>query len=122
MKLDFNSEKPIFMQICDGIEDAIITGAYPEETQVPSTTEIAAAFKINPATALKGMNALVESEILYKKRGIGMFVSAGAKQRIIEKRRSAFYEEYVQKLAAEAKKLGLSAAEVAALVVKSMKE
>ncbi len=116
MKLDFSSDKPIYLQIMQEIEDAIFTGAFAEETQVPSTTEISVAFQINPATVLKGMNMLVEEEMLYKKRGVGMFVKEGALQKIREKRQDQFYEAFVQSLVAEARKLGWTKQEVLALI------
>lgn len=99
--------KPIFVQIAEQIEDDIIDGVYPAETQVPSTNEFAAFYRINPATAGKGVNLLVDAGILYKKRGIGMFVSDGARERLVAKRRDAFRDEYVRPLLAEAAKLGI---------------
>ena len=99
--------KPIFVQIAEQIEDDIIDGVYPAETQVPSTNEFAAFYRINPATAGKGVNLLVDAGILYKKRGIGMFVSDGARERLVAKRRDAFRDEYVRPLLVEAAKLGI---------------
>ena len=78
MTFDFDSEVPIYLQDAEEIQDAILCGAYPEDTQVPSTTEISVTYKINPATVLKGMTLLTEEGVLYKKRGVGMFVSPGA--------------------------------------------
>ena len=106
MKLD--GDKPIFIQLAEGLEDAILSGAYQEETQIPSTTEISVGYKINPATALKGINILVDDEIVYKKRGLGMFVTKGATQKIMEKRKETYYENYVIPLIAEAGKIGLT--------------
>ena len=74
--------RPIFLQIAEQIENSIIDGSLAEETQVPSTNELAAFHRINPATAAKGVNQLVDDGILYKKRGIGMFVSAGARAKL----------------------------------------
>src|SRR3954465_2123708 len=108
--------KPIFVQIAEQIENDIIDGVYPDETQVPSTNEFAAFYRINPATALKGVNLLVDDGILYKKRGIGMFGAEGAQARIVTKRRDQFSEEYVRPLVQEAEKLGISSAELAAMV------
>ena len=99
--------KPIFVQIAEQIENDIIDGVYPAETQVPSTNEFAAFYRINPATAGKGVNLLVDDGILYKKRGIGMFVADGARERLIAKRRDAFRDEYLRPLLAEAAKLGI---------------
>ena len=108
MKIDFDDERPIFLQIAENIEDAILSGAFPEETQIPSTTEISVTYKINPATALKGMNMLVDTGIIYKKRGVGMFVSKGAAKQLMEKRKDQFYEAYVLKMLDEAKRLNVT--------------
>ena len=112
----FAEEKPIFLQIAERLEDAVLTGAFPEESRLPSTTEIAAAYRINPATALKGVSLLVEEGVAYKQRGIGMFVSKGARSLIEEKRRRAFFEGFVLPMAAEAKKLGLSEQETVSMI------
>src|SRR3954468_23904072 len=100
--------KPIFVQIAEQIENDIIDGVYPAESQVPSTNEFAAFFRINPATAGKGVNLLVDEGILYKKRGIGMFVAEGARAQLVAKRRDQFSTQYVRPLIEEAAKLGIS--------------
>jgi GntR family transcriptional regulator len=112
MLLDFNSEKPIYIQLAEAMEDDILRGIFPEEAQVPSTTEISVTFKINPATAGKGINLLVDEDILYKKRGVGMFVCEGAKERILQKRRKDFYDNFIRVLLEEAAKLNFSREEV----------
>lgn len=108
MPQNFSEEKPIFLQIAERMEDAVLSGAFPEESQLPSTTEISAVYRVNPATALKGINLLVEEGVAYKRRGIGMFVSEGARVLVSEKRQKLFYENYVLPLISEAKKLGLT--------------
>ncbi|WP_308633821.1 GntR family transcriptional regulator [Paenibacillus silvisoli] len=108
MGIMMDDSRPIFVQIAERIEDDIIAGGLPEESQVPSTNQFAAFYGINPATAAKGVNLLVDEEILYKKRGIGMFVATGAKARLMEKRREQFYEQYVVTMIQEAEKLGIS--------------
>jgi DNA-binding transcriptional regulator YhcF (GntR family) len=112
LKLDFNNDKPIYLQLSEGLEDAILAGAYEEETQIPSTTEISITYKINPATALKGINKLVDNGIVYKKRGLGMFVSTGAKEKILDQRKVDFFESYIKTLVSEAKKLSITKAEI----------
>jgi len=102
-----DDSRPIFQQIAEQIENDIIAGALPEETQVPSTNEFAAFLRINPATAGKGVGLLVDAGILYKKRGIGMFVASGARARLIAERRERFRDQYVAPLIAEARKLGI---------------
>src|ERR1700712_4828250 len=103
-----DENRPIFQQIAEQIENDIISGALPEETQVPSTNEFAAFHRINPATAGKGVNLLVDEGILYKKRGIGMFVAEGSRAVIATRRRDRFETEYVRPLIIEAAKLGLT--------------
>ena len=105
MNINFESEKPIYIQIAEELEDAILSGAFAEQSQVPSTTEISVTYKINPATVLKGINILVDGNILYKKRGLGMFVQDGATQVIQTKRQQAFFEGYIVNLISEATKL-----------------
>jgi GntR family transcriptional regulator len=108
MKLDHASEKPIFIQLAEGIEENILKSIYEEETQIPSTTEVSTTLKVNPATANRGVNLLVEEGIIYKKRGVGMFVSTGARQKIIARRRQAFYDDFLMPLLEEARNLGLT--------------
>ncbi|MCI2056921.1 MAG: GntR family transcriptional regulator [Oscillibacter sp.] len=112
----FNEEKPIFLQLAEQLEEGILSGAYPEEGQVPSITEYAANYKINPATALKGINLLVDRNLLYKKRGVGMFVAAGAQEKLLGERRERFYHDYIEKLVREARHLGLSAAQLSEML------
>ena len=114
--MNFDGEKPIYLQIAEQIEDAILTEAFPEETQIPSTTEISVTYKMNPATALKGINLLVDAGTVYKKRGLGMFVARGAKKKIMEKRKQEFYNRYIVSLLEEAGKLGISRRELAAML------
>lgn len=122
MMFNFDDEKPIYLQLAEGLKDAILSGAFPEETQVPSTTEISVSYKINPATALKGVNLLVEDGILYKKRGVGMFVEEGAIEKILEGRQSAFFDVYIKTLLAEAQKLHMTKADIIKMIEKGFEE
>jgi DNA-binding transcriptional regulator YhcF (GntR family) len=99
--------RPLFVQIAEQIEGSIIDGTLPEEGQVPSTNELAAFHRINPATAAKGVHQLVADGVLYKRRGIGMFVSSGARARLRERRREEFARAFIGPLLAEARKLGM---------------
>ena len=116
MKHMLDEDKPLFNQICQMIEDEIIRGRLREGEQAPSTNQLAAFYRINPATVMKGINLLVDEGILYKKRGIGMFVADGAKQRLMENRKAIFFQEKVAALLNEAEKLGISSAEVIAMI------
>jgi GntR family transcriptional regulator len=113
-----DDSRPIFLQIAEAIENDILAGNLREESQVPSTNEFAAFYRINPATAGKGVNLLVDDGILYKKRGIGMFVAAGSQARLATKRRDEFEAEYVRPLVAEAAKLGLTQAQLISMIQK----
>lgn len=114
-------EKPIFIQIAEQLEDSIFTGIFPEETKIPSTNEISALLNINPHTVLKGMNMLVDEEIIYKKRGLGMFVKEGAVFKIRQKRQGQFYHQYVEALIEEARKLEMTKDEIIALIERGFK-
>jgi len=112
MKIPLDENKLIYMQIAEAIEDAIISGELNEGDQVYSTNQFARLYGINPATAAKGINLLVEEGILYKKRGIGMFVAEGARNMIVGKRKTQFIEDYISKLIREAEKLNISKEEL----------
>ena len=105
-------QKSIYLQISEMIETDILRGILLEEEQVPSTNELAKLYTINPATAAKGVNLLVDGGILYKRRGIGMFVATGARDKILAKRRAAFAENYIAPLLAEARSLDISKEEL----------
>ena len=111
-----DESRPIFLQIAEQLENDIIAGTLPEESQVPSTNELAAFLRINPATAGKGVNLLVDAGILYKKRGIGMFVASGARDRLVAARREQFRDQYLVPLLAEAAKLDISAEQLAGMI------
>lgn len=121
MEMLIDDSRPIFVQIAERIEDDIIEKRLPEETQVPSTNQFASFYQINPATAAKGVNLLVEQGILYKKRGIGMFVASGARTRLIEKRKAQFYNQFVVTILQEAEKLGITPEQLTEMILKGVK-
>lgn len=108
--------KPLFLQIAEQIEDSIVDGSLAEEAQAPSTNELAAFYRINPATAAKGVAMLSEKGVLNKRRGIGMFVAAGARELLLTERRAIFADRYIDPLLAEARTLGLGAEDLADLL------
>lgn len=108
--------RALFLQIAEAIEDSIVDGSLAEEAQAPSTNELAAFYRINPATAAKGVAMLTEKGVLYKKRGIGMFVTEGARTLLLSERRSAFADRYIDPLLAEARTLGLGPEDLADLL------
>jgi DNA-binding transcriptional regulator YhcF (GntR family) len=108
--------RPLFRQIADQLEGAIVDGSLAEEAQAPSTNELAAFHRINPATAAKGINQLVADGVLYKRRGIGMFVAEGARALLLERRREDFARQFVAPLMAEARKLGMDAEQVKKMI------
>lgn len=108
--------RALFLQIAESVEDSIVDGTLAEDSRAPSTNELAAFYRINPATAAKGVNMLVDKGVLVKRRGIGMFVAPGARDQLRGERRAAFADRYIQPLLAEARTLGLSPDDLAQLV------
>lgn len=119
MKLVLNDEEPIYIQIAKAIEDEVLEASIEEEMQIPSTNELAKMYQINPATVLKGINLLVDQEILYKKRGIGMFVKEGAKKIIQTRRKENFKDIVIENFLKEAKKLGINKEELIHMILES---
>jgi GntR family transcriptional regulator len=107
---------PLFAQVADRLAAEIADGGLTEGERVPSTNELASFYRINPATAAKGINLLADDGLLEKRRGIGMFVAAGARQRLLGQRREQFVERYVRPLLTEAIRLGLGHEELIALI------
>lgn len=116
MKIQQDDIRPIFIQIAAGIEDDILNDLLNAEDQAYSQNQIARQFNINPATAAKGLNVLVEEGILYKKRGVGMYVSANAKEIIRKKRKEKFISSMLAELVQEAKKLNIDKEELKAMI------
>ena len=111
-------EKSLYIQISEMIENDILRDVLLEEERVPSTNELARLYSINRATAAKGINLLVDNGILYKKRGIGMFVSKGAKESIMKKRKNEFADKFLKTLLIEADSLGITKEELIAMIEK----
>jgi DNA-binding transcriptional regulator YhcF (GntR family) len=107
---------PLFVQIAEQLADDIVGGTFAEGARVPSTNELAAFYRINPATAAKGINLLVDDGVLEKRRGIGMFVAAGAQEQLRAGRRKRFAEQYVDPMLAEADRLGIDTDTLVSLI------
>ena len=103
----FDGRDPIYVQIADHIRHEILSGALQEDEQVMSTTQFATTYRINPATAAKAFTQLVDEGVLYKRRGIGMFVAPDARARLGEQRRQRFFTDVVAPAVAEARMLGI---------------
>ena len=103
----FDDSSPIYRQIADQIRDDVISGVLAEEEQVMSTNQYAAFHRINPATAAKAFQQLVDEGVLYKRRGIGMFVAADAPERLRAERRARFFDDVLAPAIAEAERLGI---------------
>lgn len=108
----FDGREPIYHQIAEAIRGEILSGALQEEEQVMSTTQYATTYRINPATAAKAFAQLVAEGVLYKKRGVGMFVVTGAADALRHQRRQAFFAERLDPVITEAELLGISAKEL----------
>jgi GntR family transcriptional regulator len=110
---------PIFSQIAERLADEIAEGTLAEGDQVPSTNELAAFYRINPATAAKGINVLTDNGLVEKRRGIGMFVASGARERLLNDRRKRFAQRYVEPMVAEAARLRIDTEALLSMVRES---
>ena len=110
---------PLFAQVADRLAGEIADGGLAEGERVPSTNELAAFYRINPATAAKGINVLADDGLLEKRRGIGMFVATGARQRLQARRRAEFTQRYVKPLLTEATRLGIGTDKLFALILEA---
>jgi len=110
---------PLFVQIADRLAGEIADGGLAEGARVPSTNELAAFYRLNPATAAKGINVLADDGLLEKRRGIGMFVATGARQRLLARRRAEFTRRHVEPLLTEAIRLGIDTDELFTLIRKA---
>jgi GntR family transcriptional regulator len=111
---------PLFAQIAEQLAGEIADGSLVEGERVPSTNEFASFYRINPATAAKGINVLVDEGLLEKRRGVGMFVAAGARKRLLAKRRQQFADQFVEPLVTEARRLEIDADTLTTLVRESL--
>lgn len=118
MKYDFDPDRPIYIQIKEIVENQIINEQLKEGEQAPSTTQLVNFYKVNHITVAKGINQLVDAGILYKKRGIGMFVERGAREKLITERRNTFIDDYIVTLVREANKLGFTETDIISLIRK----
>lgn len=121
MEFNYSSNTPLYIQVANQIKEAILIGSFPAGQQVPSTTEIAKNFNMNPATVLKGMNLLVTESILEKKRGIGMFVSYGALEKVKNEKKESFFVEQIETLISDARKINLTKNDVIYLIERGYK-
>lgn len=113
---NLDNNKPIYLQIREKIEDQIVTGLLKEGDQAPSTNQLVNFYKVNHVTVSKGVNQLVDEGILFKKRGVGMFVAEGAKEKLIQQRKEKFIEDHLIKLVEEANILGITEDELIDLI------
>lgn len=111
-----NDSQPVFLQIMETIESDIITGVYKTDDLIISTTQISKVYAVNPTTAVKAISKLTDAGILYKKRGIGMCVAEGAREKITMRRRDVFLNQTIDALLAEAKTLGISLDELVSVI------
>ena len=111
-----DSDRPIFIQIMEMIEDDIIADVYKPDDIIISTTQISKLYSVNPTTAVKSISNLTDEEILYKKRGIGMCVTKEAKSKILGRRKHEFYNRTISSMLGEAKKLGISKVDIIKMI------
>jgi GntR family transcriptional regulator len=114
--LNLDGTKPIYIQISEWMENEILTGSFDSDQKVYSQYQLAEMFNINPATAAKGLTILAEEGILYKKRGLGMFVSSSAREMILSKRINQTLKRLVLEVVLEADRLNVSKEELKRMI------
>ncbi|MEU4689360.1 GntR family transcriptional regulator [Actinoplanes sp. NPDC023714] len=112
----FDDHSPIYRQIAEQIKAQVLRGVLKAEEKVMSTNQYAADYRINPATAQKAFQQLVDEGVIYKRRGVGMFVSADAPRRLRDEKRERFFTDVLEPMVAEARTLGIPAADVVARI------
>lgn len=122
MKAELDESRPIFQQIAEIITNEIVEGNLNEEEQVPSENDLSAFYKINRATVRKGLQFLVDKNIIYKQRGIGMFVKEGAREKLLNDRKSRFNDEYIRPLLKEATRIGINTGDIIKMIKKTEQE
>ena len=122
MSDNLNESLPIYIRIVEGIKDAILNKDLKEDSQIPSTTHLSKQYNINIATVNKAINVLVDEDLVYKKRGIGMFVKIGARKNLISKRKETFKDYYIKTTLREAKRLDLTTEELQKMVQEAYEE
>lgn len=118
----FDDRAPIYRQIADQIRQDVVEGTLREDEQVMSTTQYATNFRINPATAAKAFTELIDEGVLYQKRGLGTFVRPGARERLLQHRRDRFFEDVLQPVLDEARRIGIAASEIEAYLRRVLRE
>ncbi|EGG37739.1 MULTISPECIES: GntR family transcriptional regulator [Paenibacillus] len=112
MKALLDESQPIFQQIAQMIMDDIVDGLLKEGERVPSENELSRFYNINRATARKGLQTLVDQDIIYKQRGIGMFVKEGAKKQVLREKQKHYRQYYIRPMLEEARRIGMTKEEV----------
>lgn len=120
--LKADDSKPIYVQIAEWLETEILNGHFASNDKVYSQYQLAEMYNINPATAAKGLNLLVEENILFKKRGLGMFVTENAQELIIDKRRTHVLTRLVRDVVLEAKRLKINDEKLLEMIKNAQKE
>lgn len=113
--MNFNDNKPIYLQITDRIMDDIQEGVYPPDGRLPSVREYASNIEVNANTVMRSYDWLQQQEIIYNKRGIGFFVLPQAKERIIDMRKEIFFRDEASYFFGRLSSLGLTASDLAVL-------
>ena len=108
----FTNDKPIFQQMADRLCDEILAMTYQDDDRIPSVREYAVMLEVNTNTAVKAYEQLSRANIIYNKRGMGYYVTPGARELILQERRKAFLEQTLPELFRQMRLLGLSMKDV----------
>ena len=110
----FSNDKPIYLQMADRLMDEILSGKYKDDDRIPSVREYSVLLEVNTNTAVKAYEQLAREEIIYNKRGLGYFVTKGAKKQILKARKQEFMKERLPELFRQMRLLDISISDITA--------
>ena len=108
----FTNDKAIYIQMADRLCDEILSGVYKDDDRIPSVREYAVLLEVNTNTAVKAYEQLAREEIIYNKRGLGYFVTKGAKKKILKERKQLFMKEKLPEMFRHMQLLGIDISEI----------
>lgn len=117
--MDFKKQKPIYLQIADGLSERIVAGEWAVDARIPSVRDLAGAMGVNPNTVMRAFDHLQDAGIIYNQRGVGYFLAPEAHEKIISEQRRAFLTEELPAIRQKMQMLGISMAELETLATQA---
>ncbi len=120
--MEFTKDMPIYLQLKKLVEEGILSDTYSSDDSLPSIRSLAQAYRLNPQTVASAFSELVNDGVVYKKRGLGFYISEDAKEKLLKMRRAEFYEKDVREFAKSVSFLGIDVSEICEMLKKIIVE